>query len=366
MANNFPFTIRQVAKILNLEVRYENPNSGNMDTDCPFCKKESKLNINVVKNVYRCNSCNDNGGMVALYAKVHEISNKEAYSEICELLGCSKTSDLCDMQTTPQKTSRASIDTIHQTYSMMLSMLTLERPHKEHLLMRGLSDGQISEFNYKSVPAFGQANICERLLQIGCTLEGVPGFFKDNDKWNVALKAPGVLMPISSIDGRITGIQIRLNRPVNGRKYIWLSSNGLEGGVTSGSPIHFIGDPTAKRIYVTDGSLKGTVAHILTNHTFVCLPGAKILDGLDNLLVRLKANGTTEFLEAFNINKLTDQRANESAANLRKKLSGFGFKVTSAVWNDKSLAGVDDYFLHRKIAGANHVYSVDISAPAMT
>jgi len=369
MERKFPFTMEQVVEILELKIRHTNENNGNMDADCPFCKKESKINLDVKKKVYKCSSCGKGGGMVELYAKVNGVTNSEAYKEICELLGCGKTSVAVSSATgnsdpAAKPISRADDSTIHQTYSMLLSALTLAKPHLEQLLSRGLSQDQIDRYVYKSVPAFGQQGLCDKLLKSGCTLEGVPGFFRDKGKWNVKLKAPGILIPVCGIDGKITGIQIRLDKPVNSRKYIWVTSNDLDGGVSPGSPIHFIGDPTAKRVYVTDGSLKGTVAHTLTNHTFVCLPGAKSLGELDNLLSRLKENGTTEVLEALNMNKLTDTKAAETAAKLREKLFAHGFKVTSAVWEDKTLNGVDDYYLQRAKTKRNHVYNVDISAAA--
>jgi len=355
MARTFPFSIRQVAKILDLNIRYDNPNNGNMDVDCPFCKKESKMNLSASKNVYSCNVCHERGGMVELYGKINTVSTKEAYKEICEILGCSKVAKASDCDTTPKQTSRADSDTIHQTYSMLLSMLNLANPHKEHLSSRGLSDKRIVELNYKSTPAFGNEGICAALLKSGCTLEGVPGFFRTGDEWNLKLKAPGILIPVCSMDGKIAGIQIRLNDPINKRKYIWLSSPDMEGGASSGSPIHFVGDPTAKRIYVTDGTLKGTIANAITHYTFVCISGIQNLSGLDDLLLSLRANGTIEAMEAFNINKLTDEKASKSAEKLRQKLYGFGFKVASAVWEDTTLGSVDEYFLHRRMkASRNH------------
>ena len=370
MARTFPFTIRQVAKLLDLKIRYDKHSNGNMDVDCPFCEKESKMNLNAPDNVYRCNHCGKNGGMVQLYARIYGISNSNAYREICEILGCGKNSSIgangegsADMQGNSSKAAvRADSSTIHQTYSMLLSLLNLANPHKEHLLSRGFTESHIVEAKYKSTPAFGQQSLCSKLLQSGCVLEGVPGFYRNNGEWNVKLKAPGILIPVSGIDGRIAGIQIRLDKPVNGRKYIWVSSNDMEGGTSSGSPVHFMGDPAAKQVYVTDGSLKGAIAHALTHHTFICLPGVKSLSGLDGLLAHLKANGTTHALEAFNLNKLTDNDAMESATKLREKLSAYGFKVTSAVWGDKSLNSVADYFMHRMKKERNHVYNVDISA----
>ena len=370
MTRKFPFTIRQVAGILNLKIRYDNQDSGNMDVDCPFCGKKSKLNLNAAKNVYRCNSCGTNGGMVQLYAKLHNVSNANAFREICEILGCSGASPInsnehsSDEAAATKPNGRADNNTIHQTYSMLLSMLTLAAPHMEQLIARGLSPEQIEKFRYKSTPAFGQKELCTKLLKNGCTLEGVPGFYRKDGEWDVKLKAPGIIIPICGIDGKIEGMQIRLNKPINGREYIWLSSADLDGGTSSGAPIHFIGDPATKRIYITDGALKGAVAHTLTNYTFICVPGVKCLGGLDDLLSCLTANGVTEAVEAFNMSKLTNKQTGDSAARLREKLTALGLKVTSAVWGDKSLNSVDDYYLHRMKSSRNHVYDVDIGGSA--
>jgi len=72
--------------------------------------------------------------------------------------------------------------------------------------------------------------------------------------------------------------------------------------------------------------LKGTVAHALTGHSFICLPDEKNLNGFEDLLVRLKANGAIEVLEAFDMNKLTEKQASESAAKLRDMVSSCGLK----------------------------------------
>jgi hypothetical protein len=259
---------------------------------------------------------------------------------------------------------RANNDIIHQTYSMLLSSLALANPHREHLITRGLSQNQINTFKYKSVPAFGQQGLCAKLIQSGCTLDGVPGFYKDDSEWNVKLKAPGILIPVCGIDGKIAGMQIRLDKPINGRKYIWFSSTGLESGTSSGAPIHFAGDPTAKHVLVTDGALKGTVAHVLSGRSYLCLPGVNSLFGLDDVLQSLKANGMVEALEVFDMTKLTEKPIGDSAVKLRKKLHAHGFRVSSAIWDDKSLKGVDDYYLHRMNAKQKHVCDVDISTSA--
>ncbi|MCL2841624.1 MAG: hypothetical protein FWE05_12730 [Defluviitaleaceae bacterium] len=288
-----PFSIADVtgSKVLDLTFRSE-IRGNSRDADCLFCKQKGKLNIHLIKNAFRCNYCGKSGGMIALYAEYHGVTNQDAYREIIDLLGLNDNNNKygqsrkritesashsdnnhCHIIAEPPK---ASSEVIHQTYLMLLSSLTLAKPHLDNLLQRGLTHEDIASFGYKSVPAFGQDALCEKLLSAGCILDGVPGFYKnEKDKWCVKLKALGILIPIRSIDGKIAGMQIRLSNPINKRKYIWFSSSGENGGNSSGSPIHFIGDPTAKRVFITEGALKGDIAHALTGYTFICIPGVK-------------------------------------------------------------------------------------------
>ena len=114
---DYPFTILDVAGILNLKVRRRQPT--NMDVDCPFCgHKKGKMNLNFAKNVFRCNYCGESGGMIELYSKVFQISNAQAFAEICEILHDNKKADALpkpiytpDMEQIP----KADSETRHQT-----------------------------------------------------------------------------------------------------------------------------------------------------------------------------------------------------------------------------------------------------------
>ena len=58
MYQDFPFTIREVAYLLNLRIRHKNAVS--LDADCPFCgETKGKLNLNLKKNVFKCNRCGE-------------------------------------------------------------------------------------------------------------------------------------------------------------------------------------------------------------------------------------------------------------------------------------------------------------------
>lgn len=74
----FPFNIMDVAELLHLHIRRRQADS--VYANCPICgDKRGKMNINFAKNLWRCNYCNEGGGMLSLYGKVYGISNSEAY-----------------------------------------------------------------------------------------------------------------------------------------------------------------------------------------------------------------------------------------------------------------------------------------------
>ena len=86
----FPFNIMDVAELLHLHIRRRQADS--VYADCPICgDKRGKMNINFAKNLWRCNYCNEGGGMLSLYGKVYGISNSEAYSQKSPLLDCPNT-----------------------------------------------------------------------------------------------------------------------------------------------------------------------------------------------------------------------------------------------------------------------------------
>ena len=65
----FDYDITDVANLLRLHKR-----RGNY-YDCPFCgDTKGRLNINPAKNVFRCNRCDKSGGMLQLYADLHNLT----------------------------------------------------------------------------------------------------------------------------------------------------------------------------------------------------------------------------------------------------------------------------------------------------
>ena len=319
--HDLPFGIMDVAGLLRLNIRRRAP--GQVYVDCPICgDRRGKMNLNTEKDLWRCNYCGEGGGMLSLYAKVYGVSNSDAYREICDALAVNGFSPdyTVPEKTTPaeaEQSDAASVQEVHQTLSMLLSMLTLIPAHRKHLRsVRGLSDDEITRFGFKSTPPpFLCRSLTNRLVKAGCRVQGVPGFYvDDNGCWTVKFhqRTSGIIIPIFGVDGLIRGAQIRLDHPLKdkddppektGVKYLTLSSTGKRMGTTSGSPIHFVGDPCSRVVYVTEGCLKADVAHALMHRTFVATLGANNTAKLDGLFAFLHRNGTEEIVEAEDMDK---------------------------------------------------------------
>lgn len=235
---DFPFGIMDVVELLHLRIRRRQANS--VYVDCPFCgDRRGKMNVNFVKNVWRCNYCDEHGGMLALYARLNNTTTSDAYWEIGEALcndfhrerpnsgyemagnqQAGTGSPVSGTQTdlagyerrgelkTVQQAERASGQEIHQTLSLLLAMLPLQPAHRNHLHSpkRGLSDEQIDRIGFKSTPPpFLCRAITERLMKQGCKVEGVPGFYLDDSgRWtmNFYRKNAGILIPAVGYDGK--------------------------------------------------------------------------------------------------------------------------------------------------------------------
>jgi hypothetical protein len=258
-------------------------------------------------------------------------------------------------KTPPTQLSRlADIPTIHRTLSQLLETLSLSEQHRKKLHERGLSDGQIAQGGYRSAPLQALClPLTEKLIAMGCAVQGVPGFYLDkNGKWMVKFHrgAAGILIPIRGIDGLLRGAQIRLDTPIKdtgktdkkGAKYIWLSSSNQHMGVNSGSPVHFVGDPYARAVYVTEGALKANIAHCLMNRSFAATAGANNLSGLDPLFALLVSNGVKLIVEAFDMDKSHNEMVAKGAARVRAMALRYGMECRSLTWNP-SYKGIDDW-----------------------
>ena len=378
-SQEFPFGIMDVVELLHLRIRRRQ--ADNAYTDCPFCgDRRGKMNVNFAKNVWRCNYCGEHGGMLNLYARINNTTNSEAYREICDALQAGDTSwgyggaestdayagvPVRDPHAGRQpdmgipQAERASPQEIHQTYSLMLEMLSLNAAHRAHLCSekRGLTDEQIDCLGFKSTPPYFLCrSLTERLIKQGCKVEGVPGFYlHEGGYWTLkcSSRTAGILIPAVGIDGLIRGMQILLDVAFKdrddppekaGTKYIWLSSSAKNMGVTSGSPVHFIGNPFARTIYVTEGILKADIAHHLLNRSFVAVAGANNVQQLGPLFALLAQNGTELIIEAHDMDKYSNEMIAKGSSRIYLLAGQYGMECRRLTWNP-NYKGIDDWQL---------------------
>lgn len=61
--HDFPFDITDVAELLHLRIRRPSPQG--LYVDCPICNdKRGKMHINTQTDTWRCNYCDESGGIV--------------------------------------------------------------------------------------------------------------------------------------------------------------------------------------------------------------------------------------------------------------------------------------------------------------
>ena len=353
-----------VAALLRLNIRRRGPEG--VYVDCPICgDKRGKTYLNTAKNVWRCNYCSEGGGMLALYGKVYGLSNSEAYHAICDdlMTGC-YTRLAVEKESVPaaSQAERADARQIHRTLSALLSMLTLSAAHREHLrTSRGLNDEQIQTYGFKSTPSQFQCRyLASQLLKSGCVVQGVPGFFLDDkNRWTIRFysRTAGIIIPVRGIDGLICGIQTRLDHPIRdpndppdkeGVKYLSLSSAGKNMGTSCGSMVHFVGDPGARVIYVTEGFLKADVANALTGRSFLATSGANNVSQLDGIFSFLRRNGTEEIIEAEDMDKYRNSAVSSGASKVYRMARKNGLACRRLTWNPR-YKGIDDWQLALRV-----------------
>lgn len=358
----YPFTAFDVINLLNLHTKNSNfSNKNDIYVNCPFCNDtKGKLNIHLQRGVFRCNRCNKSGNLITLYADLCGVSNKQAYKNICESISYKILPEIIYNKINSFETIPcASLEIKHKTYTEMLSLLTLSNEDKNNLVNRGLSENQIQECQYKSTPSYNKNLwIASKLLDRGCILKGVAGFYQtESGQWtaNFSQFCKGILIPILTVSGKIQGLQIRLNHKFkDGTKYIWFSSGNKNKGISSESPIHFIGNPSDKVIYLTEGALKASVAYYLSGKrkTFLAVAGVNQYKRLGETLSILKKNGLKYIVESYDMDKFTNEHVANACKDSLKLIYQLGFEPYSLIWNI-NYKGIDDFLYEFIKSGSN-------------
>lgn len=338
------FDILEVAVQCGVQLHSAPQNSVEYKALCPFCgDTKYHLGLNREKDCFFCFRCKEKGTSVSLYAKLHGISNLEAYKalkngmETVEL----KPAYFAEEVTIPLR----SPEDRHNVYYDFLNMLTLKKHHAENLQSRGLSFQHMRQFMYRSIPLDNvfRRSVLEQ-LSAKHDLLGIPGFYWD-ERGDVQMyykKCGGIFVPVCNKDGYIQGLQMRLDISGEEKKFRWFSSKHFPNGTGAKAWIHIVGDTTAKEAVLTEGAMKADISSVLSlGQLFVAVPGVNAVKELPNVLREL---GVQKVYECFDMDKTYKPEVKDALISLKKILRNSGVECVSCVWNPE-YKGIDNYCL---------------------
>ena len=159
----------------------------NYNVPCPCCDDEphaKHLNINLQKDVFRCPRCGFSGGIFDLYAYYTGIAREEVRDALIARLDVQGSIPKPEHIPVPvvAEVPPTDIASRSDTYTGLLSKLTLASDHRQNLQNRGLSDEEIDRLGYRTTPVVGMQTIARQLQSSGYYLSGVPGFWPKNTK----------------------------------------------------------------------------------------------------------------------------------------------------------------------------------------
>jgi hypothetical protein len=330
----------------------KNPGAGNYNIPCPCCDTGTgkHLNINLRKDVFRCPVCDFHGGVFDLYAYLKNVPRMEVYRELRNTLGDDSNRRCTAIQLsvpdfTEPECPVTDIDIRHKTYSALLHKLQLADDHRNNLLHRGLSLSAIEANQYRTTPALGRSLLASQLLDEGHYLRGVPGFYRSKEgSWRFVNTGRGFLIPVRDSQGRILGMQLRLDK-TDKRKYRWISSNERTDGTGAKGWVHTAG-PVQKNMTLIEGGLKADIVHHFSGQSLIAVPGVSTLSELERVLIAYKKQGLESLQSGFDMDYLYNHNVYMAYEKLVEMVTRLELSYSANLW-DPVYNGLDDYWKYR-------------------
>jgi hypothetical protein len=370
-------------------------NSHGYTIDCPFCAKNGlkpdthhKYDVNVYKNTGHCMRCGAGHGTIGLHQALSKkrISQDEAKADLYkrwEGLPSDVQVELSKVQEKLEEERKkqlypAPIEIRDEVYRTFLNELSLSKRHHDDLIARGLTEEEIVDGMYKTVPALGMLTFGEKSFsyEVRDSLSrhkqwGIPGFYDiRTDKPKVVYCDPGYFVPVRDEFGLISGMQIRYDplpdyapedKKERWAKYKWFTSNyrdKKDGCAASGCEnIHYATKflTAPKSVILTEGVLKADVASRLAGRIgkdgkpippvpVLGLVGVYNYENLAEELNKLKTYGLEKVELAVDMDYREKVQVKQAMQNIEDIITKQGLKCHVFKW-DPQYKGIDDFFL---------------------
>ena len=362
--DNLPkINMQQAASYAGFSLDYNRPRT---ITNCPFCGGKKKFYIYLSSNgtelgAAHCMKCGEHLTPIAMFAYSLglDYNNPDNLKESARQWYQLQRGDAPTLKTkknikTIPKTIKfeqidvpqAPLEVRSSTYKELQNALFLQPNHKENLLQRGLSEKTISLFGYRSAPMSQESAdaVVQTLLQKGCTLLGVPGFYTTKDeKWHMVSTGSGILLPQKNGLGQIQSFQIRRDTVDKGKRYISLSSRDYLNGAPASASCHFRrGNKEIDDVILTEGPLKADIISELTGYSVIAVAGVNSLSQLPKALMDLKAAGMRKITIAYDMDIRTNKEVQKAEKKLTRMLNLLQIPYSILSW-DEDLKGLDDW-----------------------
>lgn len=325
---------------------------------CPICdapgSRGRHLNINLKKNVFCCPKCGEfSGGVFDLYAYYEGVPRCDVLKLLRNILGDTESRFYAETGPKHKKspphppeipqTPLADIERRHRVYSALLECLPLANDHWENLRNRGLSDDAVRHFQYRTAPTENLQGLAQNLIQTGCDLYGVPGFYRDaQGGWTLASYRRGIMIPCRDRFGRIQSLHIRLDKKLKrGGKFLTFSSTDKPDGAGAENWCHIAG-PIQPEILLIEGYMKADIVHHFTGRTVLAIPGVTSTQQLITTLKELSGLGVRRVMTCFDMDYMKNWHVENAYRKLLQLLSGLDITFGTYLW-DPAYNGLDDY-----------------------
>lgn len=265
---------------------------------CPICGKPDWCSVSADGQMAICRRLDDGAGRRCADAAG---ADYWVYRRTGQAWGAPPEAITTPLSAGDAASQCADADTLHRVYSALLDSLGLSGPHRADLQRRGLSGPDIDRHGYRTLPDRDRAALARRLVEaFGVDIaRQIPGLYireQDGRSWWSLAGAPGILIPVRDIAGRIVALKTRADAPPeSGGRYRWLSSRA-HGGPGPGSRVHVPLRPAelGDECRLTEGELKADIATTLSGLLTISIPGVShwraalpVLGQLGVRLVRL-------------------------------------------------------------------------------
>jgi hypothetical protein len=249
----------------------------------------------------------------------------------------------------PMPAARPRVDSgqLGAAFRELLKHCPLSEVHRAYLRERGLTDEQIDRHGYGTLPVdrVTRSRIAAAVADaLGWDPVGVaPGFIRKDGRPEL-VDLSGILIPFRSAQDVIGGLQVRLDNPDRGPRYVWFSDGGKHGGIRQDGHVVHVARParlvSTKRVVVTEGPIKGNITADRVNCMVLAVAGIANTAGVVEALAAL--GDVEEVTLAFDADGEHNHNVATADMKLGCQLVATGYRVARWTWSLEDGKGIDD------------------------